>query len=71
MLFKNILKIQKWPKKCFIYKFRGKCVRYWQKKSFLPLIDWPNEATFKKIDFHKKMPFDVSITMQKKSNILK
>ena len=23
--------MQKWPKKCFIYKFRGKCVRYWPK----------------------------------------
>ena len=51
----NILTVQKWPKKCLIDKFRGKCERYWPKNPFkktvsgaifspTPLVD----ATYKK-----------------------
>ena len=35
MLFENILTLQKWPKKCFIVKFREKRVRYCPKKIHL------------------------------------
>jgi len=28
------LTVQKWSQKCFIDKFRGKCVRYWPKNPF-------------------------------------
>ena len=51
----KILTVQKWPKKCLIDKFRGKCERYWPKNPFkktvsgaifspTPLVD----ATYKK-----------------------
>ena len=59
MLFENILRVQKWPKKCLFTSLESKCVRYWPKNpikktifckiiSLTPLAS-PNDANYENV----------------------